>query len=227
MSDSNNYILGTLASGELVPILTADRRRHVYIVGQTGTGKTGLLFNLMRADMEAGAGFCFLDPHGDASLAIAAATPRERTNHVIYLDPSDPTHTFAYNPLAGVAEADRATSAANIVSAFKNIWGHSWGPRLEYVLSNALRLLLDNKDQSLIGLPRLFVDEAIPQPAHQELHRSRDPLLLAARIRSARQSSARRDAFSDPKQDRHPALQIHSSDLCSARTLRRSTSPTR
>ena len=142
-----------------MPILPADRRRHVYIVGQTGTGKTGLLFNLMRADMEAGAGFCFLDPHGDASQAIAAATPRGRTNDVIYLDPSDPTHTFAYNPLAGVAEADRATSAANIVSAFKNIWGNSWGPRLEYVLSNALRLLLDNKDQSLIGLPRLFVDE--------------------------------------------------------------------
>ncbi len=159
MPDPNNYILGTLASGEHVPILPADRRRHVYIVGQTGTGKTGLLFNLMRADLEAGAGFCFLDPHGDASLAIAAATPRHRTNHVIYLDPSDPTYTFAYNPLAGVAEAARATSAANIVSAFKNIWGNSWGPRLEYVLSNALRLLLDNRDQSLIALPRLFVDE--------------------------------------------------------------------
>ena len=159
MPDNNNYILGTLSSGESVPILPADRRRHAYIVGQTGTGKTGLLFNLMRADMEAGAGFCFLDPHGDASLAIAAATPRQRTNHVIYLDPSDPTHTFAYNPLAGVAPADRATSAANMVSAFKNVWGHSWGPRLEYVLSNALRLLLDNKDQSLIGLPRLLVDD--------------------------------------------------------------------
>jgi len=67
MPDTNNYILGTLSSGECVPILPADRRRHVYIVGQTGTGKTGLLFNLMRADMEAGEGFCFLDPHGDAS----------------------------------------------------------------------------------------------------------------------------------------------------------------
>jgi hypothetical protein len=157
--NDDNYILGTLTSGELVPVLRVDRRRHIYCCGQTGTGKTGLLFNLMRADLTAGDGFCFLDPHGDAALAIAAATPRERTNDVIYLDPSDPTHSFAYNPLAGVAEADRATSAANIVSSFKNIWGHSWGPRLEYVLSNALRLLLDNRDQSLIGLPRLFVDE--------------------------------------------------------------------
>jgi hypothetical protein len=155
----DNYILGTLTSGELVPLLLPDRRRHLYLCGMTGTGKTGLLLSLMRADLMGGAGFCFLDPHGDASLSIAAATPRERINRVIYLDPSDATHTFAYNPLAGVAEPDRATSAANIVSAFKNIWGHSWGPRLEYVLTNTLRLLLDNKDQSLIAIPRLYVDE--------------------------------------------------------------------
>ena len=155
----DNYILGTLASGELVPLLQPDRRRHLYLCGMTGTGKTGLLQSLMRADLAAGAGFCFLDPHGDASLAIAAATPRDRLAHVIYLDPSDPTHAFAYNPLSGVAPADRATSAANIVSSFKNIWVDSWGPRLEYVLTNALRLLLDNKDQNLLGIPRLFVDE--------------------------------------------------------------------
>lgn len=154
----DNYILGTLASGELVPLLLADRRRHLYLCGMTGTGKTGLLLSLMRADLLDGAGFCFLDPHGDASLAIAAATPPARIKDVIYLDPSDLTHTFAYNPLAGVAEADRATSAANMVSAFKNIWGHSWGPRLEYVLSNTLRLLLDNRDQSLIAIPRLYAD---------------------------------------------------------------------
>ena len=118
-----------------------------------------MLTNLMRADLLGGAGFCFLDPHGDACKDIAAATPVARMNDVIYLDPSHPTHTFAYNPLSGVAEPARATAAANIVSAFKNIWGDSWGPRLEYVLSNALRLLLDTKDQTLLGIPRLFADD--------------------------------------------------------------------
>jgi Type IV secretion-system coupling protein DNA-binding domain/TraM recognition site of TraD and TraG len=174
MPPNYHYILGTLTSGESVPLLQADRRRHLYIAGQTGTGKTGLLMNLMRADLLDGAGFCFLDPHGDASQGIAAATPRERMNDVIYLDPSDPTHTFAYNPLSNIAEAERATTAANIVSAFKNIWGHSWGPRLEYVLSNALRLLLDTRDQSLIGIPRLFVDDSY----RRHLARGcRDPLI--------------------------------------------------
>ena len=156
-----NYetILGTLVSGEDVPLLQADRRRHVYLIGMTGTGKTGLLLNMMHADLLSGAGFCFLDPHGDACQHIASLAPKERSKDVIYLDPSDPTHTFAYNPLSSVAEAERATAAANIVSAFKNIWAQSWGPRLEYILGHSLRLLLDTKDQTLLGLPRLLVDE--------------------------------------------------------------------
>ena len=159
MPTNHVTILGTLSSGEGVPLLQADRRRHVYLIGMTGTGKTGLLLNLMHADLSAGAGFCFLDPHGDASQQIASLAPKERGKDVIYLDPSDPTHTFAYNPLSGVPEAERATAAANIVSAFKNIWAHSWGPRLEYILGHSLRLLLDTKDQTLLGLPRLLVDE--------------------------------------------------------------------
>ena len=158
MPTNHETILGALASGEPMPLLQADRRRHVYVIGMTGTGKTGLLLNMMHADLVAGAGFCFLDPHGDASQHVASLAPRERRHDVIYVDPSDPTHTFAYNPLSGVPEAERATAAANIVSAFKNIWADSWGPRLEYIFGHALRLLLDSRDQTLLGLPRLLID---------------------------------------------------------------------
>ena len=160
MNEHSHIILGTTASYRTpVPLLQADRRRHVYIIGQTGTGKTGLLLNMMHADLLSGGGFCFIDPHGDASREIAGLAPVQRRADVIYLDPSDDTHTFAYNPLAGVAEAQRATAAANIVSAFKNIWADSWGPRLEYILMNALRLLLDNQDVTLLALPRLLTDD--------------------------------------------------------------------
>ena len=158
MPTNHETILGMLASGEPMPLLQADRRRHVYIIGMTGTGKTGLLLNMMHADLLAGAGFCFLDPHGDASQHVASLAPKERRHDVIYLDPSDATHTFAYNPLSGIPEAERATAAANIVSAFKNIWADSWGPRLEYILGHSLRLLLDSRDQTLLGLPRLLID---------------------------------------------------------------------
>jgi type IV secretory pathway TraG/TraD family ATPase VirD4 len=159
MHTNHDYILGTLSTGESAPLMQADRRRHMYVVGQTGTGKTGLLLNLMRADLLSGAGFCFLDPHGDASKAIAGMAPVTRNRDVIYLDPSDPTHTFALNPLSGIALHERATAAANLVSAFKNIWSDSWGPRLEYILTNGIRLLLDNKDQTFLGLPRLLIDD--------------------------------------------------------------------
>ncbi|RNJ51396.1 type IV secretory system conjugative DNA transfer family protein [Methylocystis hirsuta] len=176
MHTDNSYILGTLTNGERVPLLQPDRRRHVYIAGQTGTGKTEQLTNLMRADLVSGAGFCFLDPHGDASRRIAGMTPRERTRGVIYLDPSDPTHTFSYNPLSGIPADKRATATANIVSAFKNIWAQSWGPRLEYILTNSLRLLLDTKDQSLLGLPRLLVDDTYREWL---VKRCNDPVIRA------------------------------------------------
>jgi len=174
MNTEQATILGTLSSGESVPLTREDRRRHVYIVGQTGTGKTALLINMMQADLRSGAGFCFLDPHGDASRDIAALTPGGRLQNVIYLDPSDPTHSFAYNPLSNVNEADRALAAANIVSAFKNIWSQSWGPRLEFILTNALRLLLDAGDQSLLGLPRLLVDDNY---RNLLMRRCRDPVI--------------------------------------------------
>ena len=170
------YSLGTLANGERVDLHPADRRRHVYVVGQTGTGKTGLLVNLMRADMEAGAGFCFLDPHGDACKHIASLAPSRRMSDVIYLDPSDQDYTFAYNPLSDVPRARRATTAANIVSAFRAIWASSWGPRLEHIFLNSLRLLLDAKDQSLLGLPRLLVDEPFREWL---LRRCEDPVIRA------------------------------------------------
>lgn len=155
----DNYILGALANGERAFLTIGDRRRHLYIAGQTGAGKTGLLVNLMRADLDAGRGFCFLDPHGDAAQAVASLAPAARLNDVIYLDPSDPTRAFGLNPLSHVAEADRALAAANIVSAFRNIWAASWGPRLEFVLTNALRLLLDTADQTLLGVTRLLAED--------------------------------------------------------------------
>jgi hypothetical protein len=176
MLTNHETILGTLSTGEGVPLLQADRRRHVYVIGMTGTGKTGLLLNLMHADLMAGAGFCFLDPHGDASQHIASLAPAERRADVIYLDPSDPTHTFAYNPLSRVPEAERATVAANIVSAFKNIWVNTWGARLEYILGHSIRLLLDTRDQTLLGLPRLLVDDDY---RHWLVVRCQDPVVRA------------------------------------------------
>jgi type IV secretory pathway TraG/TraD family ATPase VirD4 len=155
--------LGTATVGlELnAPIMLSrsDLRRHLYIIGKTGTGKSTLLFNLMLADLFGGHGFALLDPHGDLATAIADATPSWRIEHgVIYLDPSDLAHPVGFNPLNNVAVDQRPLVAAHVVAAFQHIWGASWGPRLEYILTNSLRLLLDAPGSTLLGLPRLLTD---------------------------------------------------------------------
>ena len=107
--------------------------------------------------LAAGRGFVLIDPHGDLAQAVADATPKHRTNDVVYFDPLDPSHAVGFNPLS--SDISPALLTAHIVSAFKHIWRDSWGPRLEYILTNSLRLLLATPGQTLLGLPRLLVDD--------------------------------------------------------------------
>ena len=155
---NDHCVLGTLASGESVPLTHNDRRRHLYLIGKSGTGKSTLLFNLMMADLALGRGFALLDPHGDLARDVVDAVPTHRTNDVLYFDPSDLSHPVAFNPVERVPLDQRPLVSAHIVAAFKHLWGDSWGPRLEYILGNSLRLLLDAPGTTLLGLPRLLVD---------------------------------------------------------------------
>ncbi|MEP4472091.1 MAG: type IV secretion system DNA-binding domain-containing protein [Bauldia litoralis] len=152
-----HYKLGTLHTGFPISLSAEERRLHIDIVGQSGTGKSTLLFNMMMADLAAGRGFVLIDPHGDLAQAVADATPKHRTNDVIYFDPLDPSHAVGFNPLS--SDISPALLTAHIVSAFKHIWRDSWGPRLEYILTNSVRLLLATPGQTLLGLPRLLVDD--------------------------------------------------------------------
>ena len=153
----------------------AERRQHIYLIGRTGTGKSTLLYNLMRSDFARGRGFALIDPHGDLALALATATPSERINDTIYFDPLD-THVVVHNPIITVPPLHRGTIAAHIVSSFKHIWAESWGPRLEYILTNAVRLLLENTGASLTDIPRLLIDAPYRT---QLLTRCADPYIKA------------------------------------------------
>lgn len=120
-----------------VALSVEDRRRHLYVVGKTGMGKTTLLQNMLVADIQAGRGACLVDPHGDFAESILGLVPRHRTNDVIYFDAGSREHTVAYNPLAcrDPTRIDQVTSG--VVSAFKKLHD-SWGPRLEDTLRNAV-----------------------------------------------------------------------------------------
>lgn len=162
MLDDSAY-LGSRTAGLTLasPVMLGedDRRRHLYLVGKTGTGKSTLILSLILADLRAGRGLALLDPHGDLAKAVIDAMPRHRIPDCVYLDPADLEYPAGFNPLFGVEPDRRPLVAAHIVAAFRHIWADSWGPRLEYLLQNSLRLLLDGAGSTLLGLPALLVNE--------------------------------------------------------------------
>ena len=161
MNERNQQLnIGVHHSGGIVTLTTDERRRHVYIIGQTGTGKSTLLLNLIRQDLAAGKGMALLDPHGDLAQAALAFVPRRRANDLVYLNPADIERPIGFNPLAQVAEYLKPVVADGIVSAFRHVWPDSWGPRLDYILTNSVRALLDVPGATLLMLPRLLIDES-------------------------------------------------------------------
>lgn len=156
-------------------LLPEDRARHLYIIGQTGTGKSTLLAELVRQDIEAGQGVALIDPHGDLIDEVLTVIPSRRVDDVILIDTADRDRPVGINPFYRVAPDDRPLVSANLVATMKHVWADSWGPRLQYILGNAIGALLDASDQcrpSLLALARLLVDRTYRE---QVLRYTRDP----------------------------------------------------
>src|ERR1044071_7824942 len=168
-------LLGTRITGDFVMLAPEERRRHLYIVGQTGTGKSTPLLNLIAQDLTASAGLALLDPHGDLAEAALHHVPRRRTNDLVYVNPADSAWPIGFNPLSAVPEDLKPIVADGVVSAFRHVWPESWGPRLDYILTNAVRALLDVPGGTLLMLPRLLIDEPFRERiVHRHL---RDPVV--------------------------------------------------
>ncbi|HOW60340.1 MAG TPA: type IV secretion system DNA-binding domain-containing protein [Candidatus Moranbacteria bacterium] len=140
-------------------IKTDDRRRHMYVIGKTGMGKTNLLENMAVQDIRSGKGVCFIDPHGDTAEKLIKAMPSSRINDVIYLNPADQNFPLAFNVMEAVDPEYRHLVASGLIGVFKKIWADSWGPRLEYILRNAILALLEYPGSTLLGVTRILVDK--------------------------------------------------------------------
>lgn len=136
-----------------------DARQHVYVIGKTGVGKTTLLKNLIVQHIARGDGVGVIDPHGDLAEELLNHIPPSRADHLCYFYPGDLEFPIGLNLLANVPKDDRHLVASGIVGAFKNIWRDSWGPRLEYILYNAIAALLDCPNTTLLGVNRLLTDD--------------------------------------------------------------------
>ncbi len=140
-------------------IKTDDRRRHMYIIGKTGMGKTNLLEHMVIQDIKNGHGVAYVDPHGDTAEKIIKAIPSNRINDVIYFNPADQDYPIAFNVMEKVDLEYRHLVASGLVGVFKKIWADSWGPRLEYILRNAILALLEYPGSTLLGVTRMLVDK--------------------------------------------------------------------
>ncbi|MCP4523298.1 MAG: DUF87 domain-containing protein, partial [Candidatus Gracilibacteria bacterium] len=137
----------------------SDRRRHVYIIGKTGMGKSTLLENMIIDDILKDRGVAVIDPHGDLAEAVIGHIPKSRTNQVIVFDPSDTEWPIAFNMLDSVTPEHRPLVASGLVGIFKKIFGDSWGPRLEHILRNTVLALLEYPNTTLISIPLMLTSE--------------------------------------------------------------------
>jgi hypothetical protein len=137
-------------------------------------GKTTLLHQLIASDLAAGRGLALIDPHGDLSEAVLRAVPSKRTNDVILFDAADAEYPVAFNVLACSDASQRPLIASGVLSAFKKLFGDSWGPRLEHILRNSLLTLLETPGSTLVTLLRLLGDSRFRQGV---VERVRDPIV--------------------------------------------------
>lgn len=135
-----------------------DRRRHVYIIGKTGVGKTTLLENMAISDIQAGRGLGVVDPHGEFAEKLLDYIPEDRLEDVIYFDPSDTEQPIGFNPLEQVSGDERHLIASGMMGVFKKIWPDVWSTRMEYILNNTLLALLETPGATLLGVLRMFSD---------------------------------------------------------------------
>lgn len=140
-------------------LLRRDRSRHVYIIGQTGAGKSGLLELLALSDTFYNQGYCIIDPHGDFAIDNLRFVPESRIKDVIYFNPADTAFPVAFNPLEVTDPAKKPNICSEVIGVLKRMFGDSWGPRLEHILRYTLLALLDRPETTLLDISRLLTDK--------------------------------------------------------------------
>ena len=137
----------------------SDRSRHVYIIGQTGTGKSGLLELLALSDIYHTQGYAIIDPHGDFAVNNLRFIPANRIKDVVYFNPADTAFPLGFNPMEVYDPSQSNNISSEIIGVLKRMFGESWGPRLEYILRYTILALLEYPDTTMLDITRMLTDK--------------------------------------------------------------------
>jgi len=151
-----------------------DRRRHMYVIGKTGMGKTAMIQNMAIQDIQQGHGVGFVDPHGEAAEELLDFVPSSRINDVIYINPADLNYPIAFNVMESVGLEYRHLVAGGLMGVFKKIWPDVWSARMEYILNNSILALLEYPGSTLLGINRMLSD---PEFREKVVERITDPVV--------------------------------------------------
>lgn len=145
-----------------VRILPEDRRRHVYIIGKSGVGKSALIQNMAIQDIYDGKGICVIDPHGDLVEGILAQVPKNRADDVIYFNPSDTEYPIGLNMLEADTPDEMDFAAQEMISIFYKLFPPEMiGPIFEHNMRNVMLTLMQGgkgNRGTIAEIPRMFTD---------------------------------------------------------------------
>ncbi len=153
-----NYVAALEEKRFIFGLKRADRRRHLYIIGKTGVGKSKMLELLIRQDIAYGYGVCLIDPHGDVIDNLLDFVPEERIGDIVIIDPSDSQHPVSFNPLANVDPDFKHQLAQDLIEVMQKQFGANWTPRLEHVFRFSVLALLDYPHATMRGMISLLTD---------------------------------------------------------------------
>lgn len=136
-----------------------DRRRHIWAVGKTGTGKSTLLENMAIDDMKKDRGICYIDPHGDACETLLNYVPKRRINEVIYFNPADSEYPITINPLEVRNKEEAELVVSGLMAVFTKVWANVWSARMEYILRNAFLTLAEVPGSTLADVLSLISNQ--------------------------------------------------------------------
>ncbi len=147
----------------------SDRSRHVYIIGQTGTGKSGLLELFALSDVYHSQGYAIIDPHGDFAINNLKFVPPSRIKDVVYFNPADTAYPLGFNPMEVYDPSQKNNISSEIIGVLKRMFGESWGPRLEYILRYAILALLEYPNTTLLDITRMLTDKKFREKVLNEV----------------------------------------------------------